>query len=259
MGGRLRAAHDDPNGTQSWGFNGIGDLTVTVQVRRGNFLRNSIAAFNTRGLIKSQASNFAHDERRICPNAVKKVSLLSRAERIPASETLPEKANFKPIPIPGGFIRPDCAENPTTACKDIWHVDFDNDGVAERLLKVSGNSGAGRGCGLQFFVLLSSNNLIAKGDKEKLLLKLQQVNFADAYPASCTTALDWIKRSGRTVLEFHPYQSPVPDTPWSADTPSDTEELVHALSMARRKQSALLCSATFKITPQIVFDAAPQK
>ncbi|MGZ5931137.1 MAG: hypothetical protein ACXWLW_03140 [Rhizomicrobium sp.] len=234
-------------------------MTVTVQVRRGNFLRNSIAAFNTRGLIKSQASNFAHDERRICPNAVKKVSLLSRAERIPASETLPEKANFKPIPIPGGFIRPDCAENPTTACKDIWHVDFDNDGVAERLLKVSGNSGAGRGCGLQFFVLLSSNNLIAKGDKEKLLLKLQQVNFADAYPASCTTALDWIKRSGRTVLEFHPYQSPVPDTPWSADTPSDTEELVHALSMARRKQSALLCSATFKITPQIVFDAAPQK
>ena len=108
-------------------------------------------------------------------------------------------------------------------CKDIWQVDFDNDGVTERLLKRGAYSGAGRGCDLEGFVLLDSYNRPVGGAKQAALDKIR---------GECGSQLNWVKIRGRTALLRQPPQD---------------------LAMVRGGDAALLCSSVFRMIPKIVY------
>ena len=150
------------------------------------------------------------------------------------------------LSLPGGLVRPACAFK-GTGCKDVWNVDFDNDGTADRLLLLSGNSSAGRGCDLSYFMALTPDGNIAKGARQDLLLKLQNVRLDDAYPVRpCEMEFRWLKVAGRIVLERRSAQQP----------PRNSSELVDDLWIARGDQTARLAHATFKVAPEIIYDAA---
>ncbi len=152
------------------------------------------------------------------------------------------------IALPGGSINPACKFG-RGDCKDLWTVDFDNDGIADRLVLLSGNSGAGRGCDVSFFMLLAADGKIAQGVKQDLLLKLQNVRLDDAYPVRpCGLEFRWLKVAGRVVLKRRSAHQP----------PQDSSELVDDLWIARNGRTARLAYAEFKVTPEILYDAAPE-
>ena len=178
------------------------------------------------------------DKTAIVENPIMASSLLAKSA----------KAADYSLDIPGGFIRPACRFGPSD-CKDVWTVDFDNDGTADRLLLLSGESGAGRGCDTSFFMMLTPDGELAKGAKQDLLLKLQNVDLNDAYPVRpCEMTFRWLTIAGRVVLERRSEHQP----------PLDTSELVDDFWMARDGQVARLAYATFKVTPEILYDAAPE-
>ena len=151
--------------------------------------------------------------------------------------------------ILGGSIGPACASD-EGGCEDVWTVDFDNDGAEDRLLLLSGDSGAGRGCDTSFFMLLTPDGKIAEGDRQALLLNLQGVRLDDAYPVRpCAMAFRWLSVAGRIVLERRSAEQP----------PRQTSELVDDLWIARDGQTARLAYASFKVAPEILYEAAPDR
>ena len=178
------------------------------------------------------------DESAIADNSVAASSVLEKSA--PAADYS--------LALPGGSINPACKFD-TGDCKDVWTVDFDNDGTADRLVLLSGNSGAGRGCDVSFFMLLTPDGKIAEGVKQDLLMKLQSVRLDDAYPVRpCGLEFRWLKVTGRVVLERRSAHQP----------PQDSSELVDDLWMARNGQTSRLAFAAFKVTPEILYDAAPE-
>ena len=97
-------------------------------------------------------------------------------------------------------------------------------------------------------MMLTPDGELAKGAKQDLLLKLQNVDLNDAYPVRpCEMKFRWLTIAGRVVLERRSEQQP----------PLATSELVDDLWIARNGQTARLASAAFKVTPEILYDAAP--
>ncbi len=167
-----------------------------------------------------------------------------------ASSALPKSAPAAgfAFEMPGGSLRPACTYGDDD-CRDIWTVDFDNDGAADRLLLLSGVSGAGRGCDASLFMLLTPDDEIAKGAKQDLLLRLQNADLDDAYPVRpCGMAFRWLNAAGRVLLERRSAEQP----------PLATSQLVDDLWIARDGQTARLAYAAFKVTPEILYDAAPE-
>jgi hypothetical protein len=151
-------------------------------------------------------------------------------------------------PILGGMMFPHCSQHDAD-CKDVWNVDFDNDGKAERLLRLYGASGAGRGWGGSYFVLLTPTGDVAKGSKQDLLLKLQNVDLEDVYPIRpAGMEFRWLDFGGRIVLQRRSENQPA----------TNTLELVDDLWIARKGETTRLAYASFKVTPEIIYNAAPK-
>jgi hypothetical protein len=148
----------------------------------------------------------------ISPDIITPVARISKkdAEYIP-KESLRE-THFGPL-----------CEFEGADCKDIWRVDFDNDGVPERLVKLAAYSGAGRGCDMEKFVILDGHDRPMGGTKQATLETLR---------GGCESHLDWVKINGRTALLRQPPQE---------------------IAMARGDNVARLCSAVFRMEPATVY------
>ena len=167
------------------------------------------------------SSGFRGDARAVCPPrgtpfqqppflpATGRISK-EDADLIPREEL--RKTQFAPF-----------CENGEADCKDIWQVDFDNDGKIERLVKLAAYSGAGRGCDLEKFVLLDVRDKPVGGAKQAVLEKMR---------GPCESRLNWAKVAGRTVLLRQPPQDIV---------------------IAQGMDAALLCSSVSKMIPKIAY------
>jgi hypothetical protein len=109
------------------------------------------------------------------------------------------------------------------SCKDIWQVDFDNDGKPDRLLKVAAYSGSGRGCDLQKFLLLDRLDRPVGGTRQSLLENL---------PRECESRPSWERVGTRTV-----YRLEKPDS----------------ISLVQDGQAATLCSAAVKTATTVLY------
>jgi hypothetical protein len=171
-------------------------------------------------------------------------TVLEAESRLPASAPAAGYSHE----ILAGEMRPHCYYR-DAGCKDVWKVDFDNDGRPDRLLLLSGNSSAGRGYDGAYFVLLAPDGSVATGKKQDLLLKLQSVDLSDVYPTRPgQMELRWLKIAGRTVLERRAVNQP----------PTSTMSLVDDVWIARGEKAARLLYASFRITPEIAYSAPPQ-
>ena len=146
---------------------------------------------------------------------------------------------------------PACSDNENN-CKDIWKVDFDNDGTVDRLVKVMSEINGGRGCEFTYFLLLAPHAMdgsIAKSPKQRLLMKLQNIDFSLGYAgAPCGMEFRWHRVAGRTILERR-----------SATQPAYmTTDLVDDLWIARNGKTAQMKFASFNVTPKIIYNAAPK-
>ena len=188
---------------------------------------------------------FKQDAAKLCPDNDKawKPEEIAPTERLPADVS----ARIPDFPVLGANGVPACRyEDPDSACKDVWHSDFDNDGHIDRLLKMIAESGAGRGCDLEFFQLLTPDNKIATGTKQDLLFRIQHVDIKDVYPVRpCQIAFHWQKAGGQVVMRRTSQEQ----------HPRTTTTLVDDLWIARGGRTARLCYAMFKVTPRIAYDA----
>lgn len=114
-------------------------------------------------------------------------------------------------------------EGEDASCKDIWQVDFDNDGKPDRLLKVAAASGAGRGCDPQKFLLLDQRNRPVGGTRQSLLENL---------PRECESRPSW-ERVGDQIV----YRLENPDS----------------ISIVENGQTATLCSAAAKTATNVLY------
>ena len=190
----------------------------------------------------------------LCPDPLEPKPEKMTLERIAASERLPKSSGVKPIPILGGNMMPACEGIDDPDCKDVWRVDFDNDGVRERVVKLVGDSGAGRGCDEEAFLLLTPDDRVATGREQALLNRMQGGNGKAFADYSCSRSLDWVVRKGRTLLEWHP--EPLPG---GSEVPRNQRTLSHALWLAQGNKARGVCYASYVITPRIVYDRAPVK
>jgi hypothetical protein len=134
------------------------------------------------------------------------------------------------------------------SCNNVWAVDFDNDGQTDRLLKIGTTSGAGRGCEYSFFVLLTPEDRLDFGPKQKLLLDLQNVSLDDPYPVRpCGLEYDWLSPGKIQYLERHA----------GGEGPRTTSTLVHDLWVARDGAVRRLSAAVFAVRPTIKYENAP--
>jgi len=83
-------------------------------------------------------------------------------------------------------------------------VDFDNDGVDERLVLLAFATGAGRGFDNRYFDITESSDRAAGGDGGRaLLMRLQGVDLTDTYPIRDrpSNMPRWVRIDGKMYLE----------------------------------------------------------
>lgn len=131
---------------------------------------------------------------------------------------------------------------------NIWNVDFDNDGQADRLAQIILTGGAGRGYDAEYYLLLAANGSIDRSKKQDLLRVLQEMDVNDMYPIRPGgLELTWVSLGGQVYLQrrYH-------------DGITSTEALAHDLREARDGRTDFVCGAVLAVTPQMMYAAPPE-
>lgn len=123
--------------------------------------------------------------------------------------------------------------------------------LADLLLwKVNNSSGAGRGCAGQFFRIVTQGEDGAyrlSGDARQTLLNRMQAGSDELAVYNCVTDVDLFETGSRFFVERHAGDAP----------PTIDAQLVHSIVEARGEGAAEICSASFRVTPQVSY-AAPE-
>jgi hypothetical protein len=121
-------------------------------------------------------------------------------------------------------------------------VDFANTGRPTSLALVALESGAGRGCALDYFDLIVGGELARSGDDHGLLMKLQDVELSDQGSQDYTSGRcdgstpRWFARNGLTYIDI----AGGPDVRGM--------EPFHELRLLRKNRVATLCKGTFAVS-----------
>ena len=124
-------------------------------------------------------------------------------------------------------------------------VDFDNDGVVERLARVRYSSGAGRGCGYTFYdLLVTDGSAFGLGKKRDLLLRMQKVrpNIYRHDVPRCTGSDPYWSVEGaeaRLVMKYR------------GDAPRAASQEFHTVSTVRNSEVVELCHTRYRVTSTV--------
>lgn len=116
------------------------------------------------------------------------------------------------------------------------------------LWKVGNSSGAGRGCGGRFFVIVESDG--AGGyrignDKRQRLLNRMQADSNDFDVYNCSADVDLFEADGRLFIERHAGEKKaVIDT-----------QLLHAIVASDGDAARQVCASSFRVTPSVTYIA----
>ncbi|OQW97230.1 MAG: hypothetical protein BWK74_06720 [Desulfobacteraceae bacterium A6] len=125
-------------------------------------------------------------------------------------------------------------------------VDFDNDGKAETLVHLKYASGAGPGCGYDFFDLLNEGKDGFSTSKSRaLLLKMQGIEDGarglHPVPHCRGNATGWFSYKGITYFE----------TKYPDDQPQNSEQEFHTVSYIKNGKIERACEAEFKARVEV--------
>jgi ankyrin repeat protein len=127
-----------------------------------------------------------------------------------------------------------------TSPLEAGNVDFDNDGKDEVLVKLGYASGAGAGCGYDFFDLLNEKrDGFSDSKKRQLLLELQGINKDERHPVPrCGgNVTGWFRHDGITYYE----------TKYPGKQPGYEGQQFHTVSYIKDGKIHKVCDARFKI------------
>ncbi len=125
-------------------------------------------------------------------------------------------------------------------------VDFDNDGMAETLVQLKYASGAGPGCGYDFFDLLNEGrDGFSTSKSRSLLLKMQGIQQGarglHPVPYCRGNVTGWFIYKGTTYFE----------TKYPKDQPENSQQEFHTVSYIKNGQIERACEAEFKARVEV--------
>lgn len=147
-----------------------------------------------------------------------------------------------PFAEPQGLTQ-EAIGRPETYARNSAEVDFDNDGTQETLVALEYASGAGRGCGFNYFDILAPGKAaLDPSAKHDLLMHLQGVDLKGRYPGTCAGNMArWFAVNGVTYLE----------NKYPGDAPRNRQQEFHSISYIQDGEPRTACTYRFAVKTSV--------
>jgi hypothetical protein len=122
-------------------------------------------------------------------------------------------------------------------------IDFDNDGDNDLLLYLEYASGAGRGCDVHYFDVMTPEGLpLDAGTEHDTLMRLQGIDLSGRHPGNC---------SGNVVRVFREQDVTYFHLKYRSDRPYSVKQMVNDIYEVKGTKITLVCSTHFEQTTEV--------